>query len=115
MTSESILTEIKKMLGIASDYDAFDTDIKIYINSALARLAQLGVESVSGATLQISGISETWQGLFGDSPKLNQIQSFVYLKVKLLFDPPSSATTTQSFESQVKELEWEINVTAESK
>ena len=113
MTNQSILTEIKKMLGIASDYDAFDTDIKIYINSALARLSQLGV-TTTAEKLQISDNTETWTGLFGDNDKLNQIQSFIYLKVKLLFDPPASATTTQSFESQIKELEWEINVTAES-
>ena len=114
MTNESILTEIKKMLGLASDYNAFDTDIKIYINTALSRLAQLGVTPVDGATLKITGTNETWTGLFGENDKLNQIQSLIYLKVRLLFDPPASATIVQVFKSQIEELEWEINVEAES-
>jgi hypothetical protein len=111
MTNESILNEIKKMLGIAADYDAFDTDIKIHINAALTRLSQLGVKCVA-EKIQITGNSETWTNLFGevDDDKLNQIQEFVYLKTKLVFDPPASATINQSYENRVKELEWEINV-----
>lgn len=115
MTENSILVEIKKMLGISSDYRAFDTDIIIYINSALSRLLQLGVTPISGSNFQITGDSEKWTDLFTDDSKLNQIQTFIYLKVKMLFDPPSSATTSQSFESQIKEVEWLLNVTIEEK
>ena len=112
MTENSILTDIKDMLGYKDEnYDAFDTEIILHINSALARLSQLGVDTSNN--LQITSSEETWEGLFGDNSKLNQIQLFIFLKVKLVFDPPSSGTTTQSFENQVKELEWEINVTAE--
>lgn len=115
MTENSILNDIKKMLGLGADYTAFDTDIIIYINSAFSRLLQLGVLPVSGSVLQITGSSEKWSDLFENNAKLNQIQSLVYLKVKMLFDPPSSATASQSFESQIKELEWLLNVTIEEK
>ena len=111
MTEDSILLQIKKMLGIAEDYTPFDTDIIIYINSVLATLSQLGVNTSS--KLQITGYNETWYDLFGDNDKLNFIQSYIYLKVRLLFDPPSSGTTTQSFENQAKELEFRINVEAD--
>lgn len=115
MTEKSILTEIKKMLGISEDYTAFDTDIIIYINSALSRLLQLGIVPNSGSNFQITGNSEKWTDLFNNDSKLNQIQTFIYLKVKMTFDPPSSATTLQSFENQIKELEWLLNVTIEEK
>lgn len=108
MNEKSILKEIKKLLGIDREYTEFDTDIRIYINSALARLNQLG-EYVS-SNLVITGYDETWESLFGEDPKLNQIQLYVFLKTKLVFDPPASSTAVQSMENQVKELEWEINV-----
>lgn len=109
MTSDSVLATIKDMLGYKDKtYDAFDSEIIIHINSALARLSQLGINT--SEHLQITSDAETWYSLFGDNEKLNQIQTFIFLKVKLIFDPPSSATTTQSFEEMVKELEWEINV-----
>ncbi len=112
MTSDSILVTIKDMLGYKDKtYDAFDSEIIVHINSALSRLSQLGVNT--SEHLQITGDSETWNNLFGEDEKLNQIQTFIFLKVKLIFDPPSSATTTQSFEERVKELEWEINVEAD--
>lgn len=108
MTSKSILTDVKKLIGITEEDQAFDTDIRVLINSSLARLSQLGVESSTGK-MQITGYDETWGCLFGDNEKLNQIQEYIFLRTKLVFDPPSSATTTQTFKERVQELEWEIN------
>lgn len=108
MNDKSILEEIKKLLGIDKGYIEFDTDIRIYINSALARLNQLG-EYVN-ANLVITGYDETWESLFGEDPKLNQIQLYVFLKTKLVFDPPASSAAVQAMGDQVVELEWEINV-----
>ena len=109
---DSILTSIKKLLGMDADYTAFDTDVIIHINTALAILCQLGVGPAKG--FRIRDDSATWQDFVGEDARLDDVKDYVYLKVKLLFDPPSSSAAIQSTESLISEIEWRLNVAAES-
>lgn len=108
MNEDSILTSIKKLLGLNADDKSFDTDVIIHINAALATLNQLGVgKKVSFA---VSDESATWTGLFGDNLTLNGlIKTYVYLKVKLVFDPPTSSFVLESIKQSISEYEWRIN------
>lgn len=107
----SILTTIKKMIGIDSAYTQFDTDIIILINMAIASLRQLGVGPETG--FKITGITETWTDLVGNTNMLEAIQTYIYLKVKRLFDSPSSSHLSKAIDDEIKELEWRINITAD--
>lgn len=107
----SILTTIKKMLGIDSSYEHFDTDIIININSVLMTLQQLGVGPEDG--FSIEGSSEKWSDFIEQRKDLEAIKTYIYLKVKLLFDPPTNSFSIDSYERQAKEFEWRLNVRAE--
>lgn len=109
---ESILTSIKKMLGIAEDYTHFDTDLMIHINSVLSILAQLGVGSSKG--FLIENKFATWADFIPEGFNLELVKSYVYLKVKLLFDPPTSSAVIESTNRLLSELEWRINVEVET-
>lgn len=104
---DSILLSIKKLLGMEEDYDCFDTDVIIHINTALTILSQLGVGRNS---FYITGNGETWEDFTDQCHKIEFIKTFVYLKVKLIFDPPASSTAVKAMEEVAKELEWRINV-----
>lgn len=108
---DSILTSIKKLLGIQEDYTHFDTDIIIHINSALMILNQLGVGKEN---FFITSEDETWDDFLGDNKSLEAIKTIVYLRVRLTFDPPSNAFVVDSIERMIKELEWRVNVNAEA-
>lgn len=106
---DSILNTIKKMLGPDSDYDVFDTDIIIHINSALSTLTQIGVGPSTG--FRITGPEETWSDFIGYGVNdLESIKTYVYLKVKMLFDPPASSFVMKAMEDNCKEIEWRLNV-----
>ena len=105
---ESILTSVKKMLGIIEEYTQFDTDIIIHINSVLTILNQLGVGPTEG--LSITGKETLWTDFIPASSKLEFVKSYTYLKVKLLFDPPLSSAAIESMNRQISELEWRIQV-----
>ena len=107
----SILTDVKKMLGIGEDYTQFDLDIIIHINTVLNILAQLGVTYANDELVQDK--TTTWDSLIV-SGDLNLIKSYVYLKVRLLFDPPQSSSLIEVMNRQITELEWRINWTMES-
>lgn len=107
----SILTSIKKMLGIDEEYTRFDTDIIIHINSVFGILNQLGVGPASGFSIKDS--SDKWTDFIQDETKLEMIKSYVYLKVKLLFDPPTVGAVAESTQRLITELEWRIRATAE--
>lgn len=109
---DSILTSVKKLLGMDEEYTAFDMDVIIHINTALAILCQLGVGPDSG--FRIHDASATWSDFMGDDPRLDSVKDYVYLKTRLLFDPPSSSAAIQSTEKLLSEIEWRLNVTAES-
>jgi hypothetical protein len=104
---ESILTETKKALGIAEDVTVFDTDIRMHINSALGTLNQLGIGPAGG--FEITGDLETWADLLVEDLKLSPAKSYVYLRVKLLFDPPSNSWLTVAMKEQIEQLEWRLN------
>lgn len=112
---ESILTSVKKMLGIEEAYTHFDVDLILHINSVFAVLTQLGIGPPAGFT--IGGKNETW-GTFlpADMAKqLSFVKSYVFLKVRLLFDPPQSSAAIDSMARQASELEWRIMVAADQK
>ena len=104
---ESILTTIKKLLGINEEYEHFDQDIIIHINSTLMTLRQISVGPEDG--LIITDKSVTWRNLLGDDAnKLGATQSYVYLKVKLIFDPPQNSFTIDAMNKTANEMEWRL-------
>lgn len=108
---ESILTSIKKMLGISEEYEHFDADITMHINSVLMALTQIGVGSPDG--FAISDKSATWKEFIPEDQLIEAVKSYTYLKVRLLFDPPSSGTIIESYNKLASEYEWRINVLVE--
>lgn len=107
----SILFTIKKMLGITNDYDHFDTDIMININMALLTLNQIGVGPEEGYA--VHGEGDLWVDYLGDSVKLEAVKTFIYLKVRLAFDPPANSFLIAAMKDQISELEWRLNAQAE--
>ena len=105
---ESILTSIKKLLGIVEEYEHFDMDLIMHINSVLAILTQLGVGPSNG--FLIKDKYATWTDFIGDDPRLEMVKSYVHLKVKLLFDPPLSSAVKDSMTSMISEFEWRLFV-----
>ena len=114
---DSILTSIKKMLGIDEEYGRFDTDIIININSVFGILNQLGVGPDAGFSIQDS--TSTWDdfipNLTQNATKFDMIKSYIYLKVRLLFDPPTSSAVLDAINRQISEFEWRLNIAAESR
>lgn len=102
----SILNSIKKLLGILDDYTEFDTDLIININSAFMVLHQLGVGPKD--CFSIIDSTQTWEEFLGDHGDLNATKTYIYLKVKLMFDPPSSSFVLSSIDSQIQELEYRL-------
>lgn len=109
---DSILTSIKKLLGIAEDYTHFDSDIIMHINSVFNDLSSLGVTSANG--FAISDGTATWDQLLPDDKHLEVIKSYIYLRVRLLFDPPSNSSHLQAITNQIEKYEWLINVWSET-
>lgn len=108
---DSILVSIKKLLGIAADYTHFDPDIIMHINSAFSVLTQLGIGPPEG--FRIEDDVKTWNDFISDTIRLDAVKSYVYLKVSLMFDPPTSSAVLSAKERQISELEWRLNVAAE--
>lgn len=108
---ESILTSIKKLLGIAEDYEHFDTDLIMHINSVFMILKQLGIGPPEGFVIEDD--SSVWEDFIEDQTKLQAVKSYMYLKVKLLFDPPLSSAVVDSVNRSIDELEWRLNVEAD--
>lgn len=105
---ESILTSIKKLLGIEEEYTQFDADIIMHINTVFLNLTQLGVGPSEGFLIEDD--SAIWEDFIGDSSQLQAVKTYMYLKVKLLFDPPLSSSVTESMNRMIAELEWRLNV-----
>ena len=106
--NESILTTIKKLVGIDETYTQFDADLVIHINSALIVLFQLGVGPSDG--FSITGKKETWSEYTDDETLYEMIKTYVYLYVKNIFDPPSSSSVLDSYNKMMTQLEWRIAV-----
>lgn len=110
---ESILTSIKKLLGIAEDYEHFDQDIIMHINTVLAILTQLGVGPATG--FSIADKSAMWKEFVSNKLYYEPVKTYVYLKVKLLFDPPQSSIVLEATNRMISELEFRLNAAAETK
>lgn len=108
---DSILTSVKKLLGIADGYVDFDTDIIIHINSVFFVLTQLGVGPVEGFSIQDK--TAVWSNFIQDANKIEATKSYIYMKVRLLFDPPQSTALIDSFNRLIAEFEWRLNVAVE--
>lgn len=109
--TNSILLTIKKMLGIAEEYHAFDLDIIVDINSVFLNLNQLGVGPIE--PYQIVGDGETWDDFQGEN-SIPGVQTYTYLKTRLLFDPPTNSFLVDNIQKQIAELEWRMNVQSET-
>lgn len=109
--SDSILLNVKKILGIAPEYKVFDEDIITHINSVFSTLHQLGLGPVTG--FAIFGEEETWDLFLDNDPRYYAVKSYMYLRVRLLFDPPTTSYLINSMDEQRKELEWRLNVVRE--
>lgn len=117
---DSILTSIKKLLGITAEYKQFDADIIMHINTVFMTLNQLGVGPSEG--FRIEDDLAVWDDFIkvDDSnpemiPIISAVKSYIHLKVKLLFDPPLSSAVEKAITQSINELEWRLNVQAESK
>ena len=105
---ESILTSIKKLLGITEEYTHFDVDLIIHINSVFMILNQLGVGPSEGFAIEDK--SSTWDEFVEDPTQLQSVKSYMYMKVKLLFDPPLSSAVMEAMNRTISEFEWRLNV-----
>ena len=106
--TDSILDSVKKTLGLASDYTAFDVDVLMHINSAFSTLHQIGVGPADGFAIEDK--NPVWDDFLGGNKLMNPAKSYVYMRVRQLFDPPSTGYLVESYDKQIKELEWRLSV-----
>lgn len=107
----SILKSTKKILGVGEADTSFDVDIMTHINSVLAVLTQVGIGPSNG--YMIEDDTTTWDAFIGTDPRLNLVKTYLYLKVRLLFDPPGTSYALDAMKEQIKEFEWRLNVMRE--
>ena len=110
---ESILNSIKSMLNISKDDDNFDTDVIIHINSVFSTLKQLGVGPEE--KFRINDDKQVWSDFTDEDYDYDDVKTYVYLKVKKVFDPPANASLIAAMNEEIKELEWRLTVTASNK
>lgn len=109
--TESILTSVKKMLGIDESYTFFDADIIMHINTVFMILYQMGVGP--STPFSISDASATWSDFFGGATDLEGVKSYMYARVRMVFDPPQSSAVAEALKANINELEWRLNVTVD--
>ena len=102
-----ILSSIKELLGISYEDESFDFEILMHINATLAILFQMGVKEAGDTP--IIDITTTWRELFGDRTDLEMVKTYIYFKVKSMFDPPTNSAGLESLNRVMKEFEWRIN------
>ena len=113
ISSDSILDTIKKLIGPGAEHTFFDADLIIHINSALMTLCQIGVGPV--IPFRITGSTEKWSDFIpGEINRFRGVIDYVYLRCKLIFDPPTSSFVLSSYNDQMRELEWRLNAMAET-
>lgn len=108
---DSILSSVKKMLGLTEEYDYFDPDIIMHINSVFMILNQLGVGPQNG--FSISDKTSTWGEYLSDNSNLEAVKTYMYMKVRLMFDPPLSSAVTDAINRNISELEWRLNASVD--
>lgn len=104
--TESILDSIKKLLGLTSDYTSFDMDIIIHINTVFMALRQMGIGPKEG--FSIEGNVEIWTDFSEKIEMLEAVKTYIYLKVKLIFDPPLNSSVIEVYNKTLSELEWRL-------
>lgn len=109
---ESILITIKRLLGVDDYCDHFDSEVITHINSALMVLNQLGVGPAGG--FFITSNQEKWSDFLGENKAIESVKTYVFLKVKLIFDPPQSSAAIESINRTISELEWRLNVAVDT-
>lgn len=107
----SILKSTKKILGVGEADTSFDVDIMLHINSVLSVLNQVGIGPTDGFSIEDD--TATWGAFIGTDPRLNLVKTYLYLKVRLLFDPPGTSYAIDAMEKQIAEFEWRLNVLRE--
>lgn len=110
--SESILTSVKKVLGITEDYTVFDVDVIMHINSAFATLNQLGIGPEGG--FDIVDSTSVWEDFLGTDKRYNSVKSYVYLVVRKLFDPPATGYLVTALDETIKQYEWRLMTVKET-
>lgn len=105
---DSILNSVKKILGLAEDYTAYDVDVLMHINAAFSVVNQLGVGPEEG--FFIENATPVWDDLGLPANQLHLLKTYIYLKARMLFDPPTTSFHIKAMEDQVRELEWRLNV-----
>ena len=106
VVSDSILNSVKQFCGYRPDYDVFDSDFMMLINSDLATLCQLGIGPKAG--FRVLNDSATWTQFLEGRTDLGWVQEYISIKVRLIHDPPTSSSILKAYEEKVKELEWRI-------
>ena len=109
--ADSILESTKKILGIDAGYVVFDEDIIMHINSVFSTLEQIGIGPVDGYMIEDN--VPTWADFIGSDNRLNAVKTYVYLRVRMLFDPPQTSYHLTAIKEQITELEWRLNVKRE--
>lgn len=112
MNEASILNSTKKALGLSADYTVFDTDIVMHINSVFSVLNQMGIGPFDG--FEIEDETTTWDHFLLGNPKFNMIKTYMYLRVRNLFDPPATSFLIEAMNKQREELEWRLSILRES-
>ena len=110
---DSILTTVKKLLGIDEEDVSFDTDVVVSINTAIPSLSQMGIGPPNGFI--VTSKDQKWTDYISDTTiNLEGVKTYLYLKTKLIFDPPTNSTVIQSIENNLKELEWRMMLAVET-
>ena len=110
--TDSILDSIKKLIGPGTEHNFFDADLIMHINSAFMILCQIGLGGIHPFT--ISDNTAKWSDFIYEEAFFRSVVDYVYLRVKLIFDPPTSSFTLNAYNDQLRELEWRLNVMAET-
>ena len=109
---ENILSSIKKLLGLNDGVTVFDTDIVIHINTVFANLTQMGVgpqdDEGKNIGFKISTGNEVWGDFTDNDILIDNVKTYIYIKVKMVFDPPTSSALIDAYNAQAKELEWRL-------
>ena len=110
---DSILNSVKSHIGISETEDHFDGDIIIHINSVFSILRQMGVGPKT--TFSIVDDKPIWNDFLEDDPDFSEVKTYMYLKVKMIFDPPANSNILAAMKEQISELEWRLTATASNK
>jgi hypothetical protein len=111
--AQSIINSIKKVSGLTEDDDSFDLDVLMHVNSIFSDLTQLGLGPDEG--FEVEDASTTWDAFTDNSKQQNSVKTYVYLRLRLIFDPPTTSYAIESMDKQIQKAEWRLNVEREGR